>query len=95
MSTLTTVTRIVAQELDLPLQDLDPTRPLSELGVDSLMMIEAMFRLENEFGIEMPGGQVPIHTVQDIADLVDRLLAEQDSTKSPEPGREEVRPWVR
>ena len=56
-------------------------RPLEELGVDSLTVIEAMFLLENEFKVDMPSGQVPIRTVQDIADLVNHLLLEKDAAK--------------
>ena len=57
--------------------DLDPARSLEELGVDSLTVIEVMFKLEDEFRIRIPEERVPIGNVQDIADLVDRLTALQ------------------
>jgi len=79
MSTLATVQKLIAEELDLPVDDLDPARPLEELGIDSLSVIEVMFKLEDSFDIEMPDERVPIRTVQDIADLVDRLLRERGS----------------
>ena len=94
MSTLATVQRILAHEMDLPSGILDPTQPLTELGVDSLMVIEAMFQLENEFHIEMPREQVPLQSIQDIVDLVDRLVADAHSRKISEPIREGERPCL-
>lgn len=77
MTTLATVQKLIAEELDLPVDDLEPARPLEELGIDSLSVVEVMFKLEESFDIEMPDERVPIRTVQDIADLVDRLLHER------------------
>jgi acyl carrier protein len=81
MSSLNAVQTIIAAELDLAVSDLDPARSLEELGVDSLGVIEVMFKLEDEFNVKMPDERVPIKTVQDIADLVDRLVSERDSAK--------------
>ncbi len=81
MSTLDTVQQIIADELDLKASDLDPVRPLEELGIDSLGVIEVMFKLEDSFGVKMPDERVPIRTVQDIADLVDRLMSERDGAR--------------
>jgi acyl carrier protein len=77
MTTLATVQKLIAEELDLPVGDLDPARPLEELGIDSLSVIEVMFKLEESFDIKMPDERVPIRTVQDIADIVDRLVRER------------------
>ncbi len=82
MSTLATVQRIIAGESGVSVEDLQPTRPLEELGIDSLAVIEAMFLLEREFKVQMPDGQVPTRTVQDIADLVDQLMLDRDATKA-------------
>ncbi len=81
MNTLATVQKLIAEELDLAADDLDPARPLEELGIDSLSVIEVMFKLEDTFNIKMPDERVPIRTVQDIADIVDRLLRESASGK--------------
>jgi len=81
MGTLVAVQKLIAAELDLAASDLDPARSLEELGVDSLGVIEVMFKLEDEFNIKMPDERVPIKTVQDIADLVDRLVSERDSAQ--------------
>ena len=82
MSTLSNIQRIIADQTGLNVQELQPARPLEELGIDSLAVIEAMFLLENEFKVEMPSGEAPIRTIQDIADLVDRLLLERDAANA-------------
>jgi acyl carrier protein len=77
LSTLTVVQELIAESAEVPLEKLDPQRPLQELDVDSLTVLEVMFDLEEKFKIKMPEERVPVRTVQDIADLVDRLVAEQ------------------
>jgi acyl carrier protein len=79
MDTLRAVQELIAAEAEVKLEDLDPERPLEELGIDSLTVIEVMFKIEDAFGIKMPEERVPIRTVRDIADLVDRLVAQQSA----------------
>ena len=80
-STLTTVQRVMAGELDLAIPELQPNRPLQELGVDSLGISEVMFKLEDEFDIRMDDERVPIGMGREIADIVDRLILARDATK--------------
>ena len=68
---------MIAASAEVPVESLDPTRPLDELNVDSLTVLEVMFDIEDKFGIKMPEERVPIRTVRDIADLVDRLVAQR------------------
>jgi len=77
MTTLHTIQQLLAGELSLPPDSLDPARPLDELGIDSLAVIECMFKLEDKFGISIPNHDANAKTLQDIADLVDRLVAEK------------------
>jgi acyl carrier protein len=77
MSTLAVIQQLIAASAEVPVESLDPSRPLEELNVDSLTVLEAMMDIEEKFKIRMPEERVPIRTVQDISDLVDRLVAEQ------------------
>lgn len=75
MTTLQTIQQMLANELSLDASALDPTRPLADLGIDSLAVIECMFKLEDKFGISVANNDANARTLQDLADLVDRLLA--------------------
>jgi acyl carrier protein len=77
MNTLKTVQHLLAQELSIDVAMLDPTRPLDELGIDSLTLIECMFKLEDKFGISVATSEMKIATLSDIVEMVDRLVAEQ------------------
>ena len=79
MSNLAVIQQLIAASAEVPLESLDPNRPLEELNVDSLTVLEEMFDIEDKFNIKMPEERVPIRTLQDIADLVDRLVAQRSS----------------
>lgn len=80
MTTLHTVQKIIAAELDVDPAELDPTCPLQELGVDSLTVMECLFKIEDEFKISVDSSGLAVSTLQDIADLVDSLVL----AKAPE-----------
>lgn len=75
MTTLQTVQKLIASELELDPEALDPGRPLDELGIDSLSVMECLFKIEDEFKISVAGTSLAMRTLQDIADMVDSLLA--------------------
>jgi acyl carrier protein len=79
MSSLESIQRMMAEQFDLKPEVLVPDAQLENLGVDSLSVIEFMFNIEDEFKIKLPDARVEIKTVQDIANIVDRLIAEQKS----------------
>lgn len=79
MSSLETIQRMMVKQFDLKPEVLTPEAQLESLGVDSLSVIEFMFNIEDEFKIKLPDERVEIKTVQDIATIVDRLVAEQKS----------------
>ena len=67
----------MVEQFDLKLDGLSPDAPLESLGLDSLSVIEFMFKLEDELKIKLPDERVEIKTVGDVANLVDKILAEQ------------------
>lgn len=77
MSSLETIQRMMSEQFDLKPEVLTPDAQLEGLGVDSLSVIEFMFNIEDEFKIKLPDERVELKTVQDIANVVDRLIAEQ------------------
>lgn len=77
MNTLLVTQRILAKELDLDFARLDPALPLGELGIDSLTLTESLFKLEDEFSVSFEGLEETPRTLQEIADLIDRLITEK------------------
>lgn len=78
MSSLETIQRMMAEQFGLDAEALQPDAELENLGVDSLAVIEFMFNIEDEFEIKLPDSRGDeIKTIQDIADVVDGLIAEQ------------------
>jgi len=45
-------------------------RLIEDLNIDSLDTLDLIFELEEEFNIEIPQGQIPFVTVQDIINYV-------------------------
>ncbi len=79
MSSLPTIQRMMVEQFDLKLEDLTPDATLESLGLDSLSVIEFMFNLEDELKIKLPDERVELRTLQDVTNLVDRIVAEQSA----------------
>ncbi|MHB8741639.1 MAG: acyl carrier protein [Sulfuricaulis sp.] len=80
-ATLQKVQKIFANKFSLAQERVRPEASLESLGLDSLDAIEVMFDIEDEFQIRIPQdrreNELKINTVQDIIDVIDRLVAEQ------------------
>jgi acyl carrier protein len=68
---------MMVKQFDLKLEDLTPDATLEGLGLDSLSVIEFTFNLEDELKITMPEERVELKTLQDVVNLVDKIVAEQ------------------
>ena len=80
MSSLKTIQDMRVKQFDLKLEDLTPDATLEGLGLDSLSVIEFTFNLEDELKITMPEERVELKTLQDVVNLVDKIVAEQKGT---------------
>lgn len=76
MTTLQIIQQMLADELSLDAASLDPVRPLNELGIDSLALIECMFKLEDAFGISVESEELKAGTLLEIATAIDRRVTE-------------------
>lgn len=79
MTTLERIEKLFVDKLELSRDLLTPQSTLESFGIDSLDKIEFLFALEDEFKIKIPERDVKIDTVQDVVDMVDRLVAEQSA----------------
>jgi acyl carrier protein len=79
MNTLQTIQRMMVEQFELNADDLTPDAQLEALGLDSLSVIEFMFSIEDEFNIKLPDERVEIKTIQDVASIVESLVAGQQA----------------
>jgi acyl carrier protein len=77
MSSLQTIQNMMVKQFDLKLEDLTPDATLESLGLDSLSVIEFMFNIEDELKIKLPDERIELKTLQDVVDVLDKVIAEQ------------------
>ncbi len=84
MSVRERVIKIIAAQAVLEVEDVSGDLTLEELGIDSLGLVESIFAIEEEFGIDVPfnanepeSSDFDISSVDSIAEAVEALLKEQ------------------
>lgn len=77
MNTLETLQGILIEEFNLSREQLAPNAELAQLGVDSLALLELMFKIEDRFGLKIKD-DVPssLVTLNDVVVYIDSLLAQ-------------------
>jgi len=79
-TTLEAVREILVKKYSLPSESIKPEATLDSLKLDSLDLVETLFEVEDEFHIRVPQDgsiNLKIATVQDIVDIVNRLVPQQ------------------
>ena len=76
MTTLATLQGLMIEEFRVSKEQLIPTAQLSTLGVDSLDVLQLLFKIEDAYGISIKE-DVPrdLATVADVVAYIDGLLA--------------------
>jgi len=74
-TTMGKVADIVAEQLGVEKEKVVGTATLSELGADSLDIVETVMALEEGFDVELPDDETTtLKNVQDVADLIETKL---------------------
>jgi acyl carrier protein len=81
-TTFERVRQILAKEFDVAPELIHPAARMDQLSIDSLAVIEVMFRLEDEFKISFPQEPGELRTVGELASYVDCLATEQKARGS-------------
>lgn len=80
---------IIAEYLDVPVDDLGDYKTLEDLGVDSLDFAEIMFEIEEKFDVElmfeMQGHKDEMHNLGDVLRLIEAQIVQQKVLKAAEP----------
>jgi len=74
-SSLPTVIELLARSLDIDPASITGQTELESLGADSLTVIEVIFDLEEQFGIQVGDERPDLKIVQDLADQIDPRIA--------------------
>ena len=65
---------VLSEKYDVPREAISPEATLTQLGLDSLTIVELLFDVEDEFGIEVPEERATFQTLAEAAALVDELV---------------------
>ncbi len=82
MELLPKIQSMLQKQFGLTPEQVHPEQLLSELGIESLSVIEFMFELENEFAIEISEEGEPPRTVADLVTLVGEAVAKKKPAAS-------------
>jgi acyl carrier protein len=75
---LSTVQRLAAETLNLPLHAMVPTATFREAGIDSLSTVDRLFAVEGHFDITLPPEELEeLRSLSDLAASVDRLTTRE------------------
>ena len=74
MSPFEFLAQVLSEKYDVPREAISPEATLTELGLDSLTIVELLFDVEDEFGIEVPEERATFQTLAEAAALVEELL---------------------
>ena len=76
MDTFARIKQLAAKEFSIDPDALDSNAALDSLGIDSLSLIEFMFKVEEEFGVSLSGDELKaIRTLADLERHVGSALA--------------------
>ncbi len=74
MSPFAFLAEVLCEKYDVPREAISPEATLTELGLDSLTVVELLFDVEDEFGIEVPEERATFQTLAEAAALVEELV---------------------
>ena len=73
MSAYSFIAEVLTEKYDVDPETISPEATMTELGLDSLTLVELLFDVEDEFDIEVPEDRATFETVGEAAAVVDEL----------------------
>lgn len=70
---------LLAADYDITVDQLEPDARLEDLGIDSLGLMELLFKIEDEFHIQVPTHEVALTTLDDVVVYIDGLVEAQNA----------------
>jgi len=69
------LTEVLADKYDVAPDAIRAGASMKDLGLDSLMVVDFLFEVEDHYDIEVPEDRVDFATLGDAAALIDELVA--------------------
>jgi acyl carrier protein len=83
MSTLDTLVDILVRDYALARERVTPEATLATLGLDSLSVLELMFKIEDRYAIKITGDTpTDLLTISDVVRYIDGLLARHPEARA-------------
>lgn len=74
MDTRKILAELAVKEFNCDPEKISADTPIKDLGIDSIAMLEFIFRIEDVFGIQVDNDQAAkLDTIADIANLIEQL----------------------
>ena len=78
MNILAALQEILVRDYNVARENLEPEAHLGALGIDSLGLLELMFKIEDTFHLKIPGDPpTDLVTVRDVCTYIEGLVADQ------------------
>ena len=77
MGSLQHLQDIIREKYNIEPSALDPHQSMREQGLDSLAVAEFLFEVEDRLGLTLPDEHMQLDTLAGLAELIDRMRAEQ------------------
>ena len=75
MSSLDFIRQILVDKYDVSAEAIRPEATLQDLGIDSLTVVEMIFDVSEEYGIDIPDERLKFKTLGEVVALVDEFVA--------------------
>jgi acyl carrier protein len=73
MDTLEQLREILQRRIGTPPDQINPDSKLTEIGVDSLLLLDLMFEMEDKFGVKLPNDLPRPETVAELITVFEEL----------------------
>jgi acyl carrier protein len=87
MTTLETLTDILVRDYSVARESITPAATLATLGLDSLSLLELMFKIEDRYDLKLAEDTPELATIADVVRFIDGLLlkARRAAATTPSP----------
>lgn len=75
-ATLTQLKDLIVEKYGIAADELQADKALADFGLDSLSQVELLFSVEEHFNIEIPEDRAHVANLNELATLVDSIVAE-------------------